>query len=314
MFQLFSNFKVSEQSRSFGKFEIEGLYPGYGTTLGNALRRVLLSSIEGAAVTSFKIEGVPHEFSTLDGVKETVVDIMLNLKQLRVKLFDDQPQTLKLNVKGEKEITAKDFEPNPLVEVLNPDLKIATLTDKKAKLELEATVERGLGYSEIEERKKEKLPVGTIALDAIFSPIRRVNFWVEDMRVGEKTDYNRLYLEIETDGSITPQEALIKAAAILDEHFSLLKEKASFSLPQEKEEKAEISTMKTKNREPKDISIEELNLSNRTKNALLDNGIKTLAGLLRYREETLYKLDGLGEKAVGEIKKILKNLTYTLKE
>lgn len=314
MFQLFSNFKVDEQNKFFGKFEIEGLYPGYGITLGNALRRVLLSSIEGAAITSFKIEGIPHEFSTLEGIQETVVDIMLNLKQLRVKLFDEQPQILRLNVKGEKEVTAKDFEPNPMAEILNPDLKIATLTDKKAKLELEATAEKGLGYSEVEDRKKEKLPIGTIALDAIFSPVRKVNFWVEDMMVGEKTDYNRLYLEIETDGSLTPQEALIKAATILEEHFSLLKEKASFSLPQGKGEKGEVSIMKTKMREPKDISIDELNFSNRTKNALLNNGIKTLAGLLRYKEETLYKLDGLGEKAVKEIKKVLENLTYTLKE
>jgi len=312
MFQLFSNFKVNEENRFFGKFEIEGLYPGYGITIGNALRRVLLSSIEGAAVTSFKIEGVPHEFTTLDGVKETVIDIMLNLKKLRVKLFDNQPQILKLNVKGEKEIFAKDFEPNPLVEILNPDLKILTLTDKKAKIEMEVMVEKGLGYSEVEERKKEKLPIGTIAIDAIFSPVNRVNFWVENMRVGERTDYNRLYLEIETDGSVTPKEALIKAANILDEHFSLLKEKASFSIEEEKGEKSFLKTKTLK--EPKDISIEELDLSTRTKKALLNNGIKTLAGLLRYKEETLYSLEGLGEKAIEEIKKVLKNLAYTLKE
>jgi DNA-directed RNA polymerase subunit alpha len=273
---------------------------------------VLLSSIEGAAVTSFKIEGVPHEFTTLDGVRETVIDIMLNLKKLRVKLFDNQPQILKLNVKGEKEVFAKDFEPNPLVEILNPDLKILTLTDKKAKIEMEVMVEKGLGYSEVEERKKEKLPIGTIAIDAIFSPVNRVNFWVENMRVGERTDYNRLYLEIETDGSVTPREALIKAANILDEHFSLLKEKASFSIEEEKGEKSFLKTKTLK--EPKDISIEELDLSPRTKKALLNNGIKTLAGLLRYKEETLYNLEGLGEKAIEEIKKVLKNLAYTLKE
>ncbi|MGC8881018.1 MAG: DNA-directed RNA polymerase subunit alpha [Minisyncoccia bacterium] len=312
MFQLFSNFKIQEQNKFFGRFEIEGLYPGYGITLGNALRRVLLSSIEGAAVTSFKIEGVPHEFSTIEGVKETVIDIMLNLKKLRVKLFDNQPQILKMSVKGEKEVFARDFEPNPLVEILNPDLKIATLTDKKAKIEMEATVEKGLGYSEVEERKKEKLSIGTIAIDAIFSPVMRVNFWVENMRVGERTDYNRLFIEIETDGSVTPQEALIKAANILDEHFSLLKEKASFSLPTGKEE--EVLKREKIKREPKDISIEELNLSNRTKNALLNNGIKTLAGLLRYRQETLAQLEGLGDKAIEEIKKVLKDLTYTLKD
>ncbi len=312
MFQLFSNFKIVEQNRNYGKFEIEGLYPGYGITIGNALRRVLLSSIEGAAVTSFKIKDVPHEFSTIEGIKETVIDIMLNLKQLRVKLFDNQPQTLILSVKGEKEVFAKDFKPNPLVEILNPDLKIATLTDKKAELEMEVTIEKGLGYSEAEERKKEKLPIGTIATDAIFSPVIRANFKVEDMRVGERTDYNRLFIEIKTDGSITPQEALIKAATILEDHFSLIKEKASVSLPQEKE--TEILKKEKTKREPKDISIEELNLSNRTKNVLLNNGIKTLAGLLRYREETLAKLEGMGEKSLEEIKKVLKDLTYTLKE
>lgn len=312
MFQLFSNFKIHQQTKFFGKFEIEGLYPGYGITIGNALRRVLLSSIEGAAVTSFKIEGIPHEFSTIDGVKETVIDIMLNLKKLRVKLYDNQPQKIKMNVKGEKEVFAKDFEPNPMVEILNPDFKIATLTDKKAKLEMEVTLEKGMGYSEVEERKKEKLPIGTIAIDAIFSPVKKVNFVVENMRVGERTDYNRLFIEIETDGSITPQEALIKAANILDEHFSLLKEKASFSLAEGKEE-AILKKEKIK-KEPKDISIEELNLSNRTKSALIKNGIKTLAGLLRYREETLAQLEGLGDKAIEEIKKVLKNLTYTLKD
>ena len=308
MFQLFSNFRIVKQDRTYGEFEIEGLYPGYGITIGNALRRVLLSSIEGAAVTSFRISNVPHEFSTIPYVLETGIDIMLNLKQLKVKLFSDEPQILRLEAKGEKEVQAKDFYPNPMVEILNPDLHIATLTNKKASLGLQVTIEKGLGYVMAEERKKEKLPIGTIAVDALFSPVTKVNFWVENMRVGERTDYNRLFITIETDGSILPQEALVKAALILEDHFSLLKEKASLESGDNVS-----SSKKSYSVEPKEISIEELNLSNRTKNVLLNNGIKTLAGLLRYREEHLQKIEGLGKKSLEEIKKVLQNLQYTLK-
>ncbi len=308
MFHLPSSIKIIEQEKNYGKFEIEGLYPGYGVTIGNALRRVLLSSIEGAAVTSFKIKGVHHEFSTINHVADTVLDIMLNLKQLRIKLHSNEPQTLKLKVDGEKKISAKDFEANPMVDIMNPDLYITEITDKKGKIEMEVIVEKGLGYSQVEERKEEKIPIGTIAVDAIFSPIRKVNFQVENMRVGEKTDYNRLILSIETDGSVSPEEALNKASTILKDHFTNIEEQF---LPEVKKEKKVSS--KKEDKEPKDILIEELDLGARTKKALINNGVKTLAGLLRYSEETLSTMDGLGKKSLEEIKAILKNLKYTLK-
>lgn len=308
MFHLPSSIKIIEQEKNYGKFEIEGLYPGYGITIGNALRRVLLSSIEGAAVTSFKIKGVHHEFSTINYVSDTVLDIMLNLKQLRVKLYSNEPQVLKLKVEGEKKVYAKDFEPNSMVEIMNPDLYIATITDKKGKIEMEVVVENGLGYSQVEERKEDKIPIGTIAVDAIFSPIRKVNFQVENMRVGEKTNYNRLIISIETDGSVSPKEALNKASAILKDHFSYIEEKF---VPELKEEKK--TDFKKESKEPKDILIKDLDLSSRTKKALMDNGIKTLAGLLRYKEETLSTLEGLGEKSLKEIEEVLKGLEYALK-
>jgi len=308
MFHLPSSIKIIEQEKNYGKFQIEGLYPGYGVTIGNALRRVLLSSIEGAAVTSFKIKGVHHEFSTINHVADTVLDIMLNLKQLRIKLHSNEPQVLRLKVNGEKKIYAKDFENNPMVDIMNPDLYITEITDKKGKIEMEVIVEKGLGYSQIEERKEEKIPIGTIAVDAIFSPVQKVNFQVEDMRVGEKTDYNRLIFSIETDGSISPNEALNKASAILKDHFANIEEQF---LPEVKKEKK--AAFKKEDKEPKDILIEDLDLGSRTKKALINNGIKSLAGLLRYSEETLSTIDGLGNKSLKEIKVILKNLKYTLK-
>jgi len=308
MFHLPSSIKIIEQEKNYGKFEIEGLYPGYGVTIGNALRRVLLSSIEGAAVTSFKIKGVHHEFSTINHVPDTVLDIMLNLKQLRVKLHSNEPQVLKLKVEGEKKIYAKDFEANPMADIMNPDLYITAITDKKGKMEMEVVVEKGLGYSLVEERKEDKIPIGTIAVDAIFSPVRRVNFQIEDMRVGEKTDYNRLIILIETDGSISPKEALNKASAILKDHFINIEEKF---VPELKEEKKTAS--KKADKEPKNILIKDLDLGSRTKKALMDNGVKTLAGLLRYNEKNLSTMDGLGKKSLEEIKAILKNLKFTLK-
>jgi len=301
----------SKENKNSGRFIIEGLYPGYGITLGNALRRILISSIEGAAITSFKIKDVQHEFSTIPYVYQSVIDIMLNLKEVHVKLYSDEPQTIKLKVSGEREVYGRDFEPNPMVEIMNPDHLIATLTDKKASLELEATVEKGLGYSLAEERKKGKTPIGTILMDAIFSPVERVNFQVEDMRVGEKTNYNRLILDIETDGSITPKEALLKAVEILKGHLNIIEQNIK---GEEKEMGLESSpAFKEFKKEPKDILIEELELSARTKNVLLKNGIKTLAGLLRYKEESLKKLEGMGEKSLEEIKKVLKNLEYVIK-
>ena len=308
MFHLPSSIKIIEQEKNSGKFEIEGLYPGYGVTIGNALRRVLLSSIEGAAVTSFKIKGVHHEFSTINYVSDTVLDIMLNLKQLRVKLHSDEPQILKLKIDSEQKIYAKDFEANSVVDIMNPDLYITEITDKKGKIEIEVIIEKGLGYSQIEERKEEKIPIGTIAVDAIFSPVQKVNFQVEEMRVGEKTDYNRLIFSIETDGSISPKEALSKASTILKDHFANIEDQF---IPEVKKEKKVVS--KKEDKKPKDILVEDLDVGSRTKKALINNGVKTLAGLLRHSEDTLSTMNGLGAKSLEEIKAILKNLKYTLK-
>lgn len=223
---LSSTINIKRVSEEFNKgvFEINGLFPGYGLTLGNALRRALFSSLPGAAVTYIKIKNAPHEFTTIPGVKEDVLEMSLNFKKLRFKTYTNEPQTLYLKVKGEKEVTAKDIEENSTIEIVNKDLYLATLTDKNAILEVEITVEKGMGYLPVEARKKEKLPVGVIALDAFFSPVVKVNFEVENMRVGERTDYNRLRLIIETDGTISPSSALHKVSNILKDHFEKIME------------------------------------------------------------------------------------------
>lgn len=210
---------VSEDAKN-GVFEIEGLYAGYGLTMGNALRRALLSSLPGAAVTEIKIKNVPHEFSTLPGLKEDIVELALNFKKLRFRLHVDEPQVLALKIKGEKVVTAGDIELNSSVEIINPDEVLGTLTAKDAELDIEVKVERGLGYVPVEARKNEgRLPIGTIAIDAIFTPVEKVNYTIEDMRVGDRTDYNRLRLEVTTDGTISPSSALHKASSILKDHF-----------------------------------------------------------------------------------------------
>ena len=210
--------KVSEDS-NVGAFDIEGLYTGYGVTLGNALRRVLLSSLPGAAITQIKVKGADHEFSTIPGMVEDVVELILNLKKVRFHFLADEPQTLKLSVKGEREVKAGDIESTTLVKVVNPDLCLATLTKKNAELDMELIVEKGLGYVPAESRRLERLNVGTIVLDAIFSPVEQVEFFVENMRVGDRTDYNCLKIKIKTDGTMSPSEAIHKAANILKDHF-----------------------------------------------------------------------------------------------
>ncbi len=233
--------KVSE-SETEGVFEIEGLYTGYGLTVGNALRRVLLSSLPGAAITQFKIKGVGHEFTTVPNVTEDVVEIGLNLKKIRFKLFGDEPQIITLKVKGEKEVTSADIEGNSNVEVMTPDIHIATLTSKSAEFDLEIKIERGLGYVPVEARKFEKLPIGTIALDAFYSPVMRANFVFENMRVGDQTDYNRVKIEIRTDGTISPSSALQNAAVILKDHFekiTSIEVPAATSAEEEESEDAE---------------------------------------------------------------------------
>jgi DNA-directed RNA polymerase subunit alpha len=218
------NIKTISEDNKVGKFSIEGLYPGYGLTLGNSLRRVLLSSLPGASVTQFKVKGILHEFSTIPGVMEDAVEIGLNLKKVRFQFFAEEPQVLTLKIKGEKEVTAGDIEANSQVVVANPAELLFTVTDKKADIEMEITVDKGLGYVPVERRKTEKLEIGVIALDAIFTPVRAVSFKVDNMRVGDRTDYNKLDLEITTDGTITPSDALHKAGNILVDHFKKISE------------------------------------------------------------------------------------------
>lgn len=210
--------KISETDTE-GVFEIEGLYVGYGLTVGNALRRALLSSLPGAAVTQIKIKGVKHEFSAVNGIKEDVIEIIANLKRVRFKFFADEPQTLTLKTRGERDVKAKDIETNSSVEIINPEAYIAALTNKNSELDMELVIEKGLGYAPVESRKAEKLPVGVIAIDAFFTPVLNVNFTIENMRVGERTDYNRLIISIKTDGSIAPSSALHKAANVLRDHI-----------------------------------------------------------------------------------------------
>ena len=230
--------KITKKSKSRTIFEIENCYPGYGLTLGNALRRVLLSSLPGAAITSVRIEGVNHEFSTIPNILEDVIQIVLNLKQIRFKLYSEGPVSLSLKAKGEKKVIASDIKLTSDVEVINKDAHIATLTNQKAKLDIEIEVDSGLGYVTSEERKKRKLSTGYIAIDVLFSPVKRVKYKVENMRVGDKTNFNKLKLDIETDGSTSPEEAFEKAVRILVNHFKIFLK--------EKEEKKKITKTKTK--------------------------------------------------------------------
>lgn len=217
--------KIIKRGENRAVFEIENCYPGYGMTLGNAFRRVLLSSLPGAAVTAVKIKGAEHEFSTIPHVLEDVIQIILNLKQVRFKKYSEEPITLTLKTKGEKKVKASEIKLTSDIEMVNKEAYIASLTDKKAELDIEIEVNSGLGYVPVEQRKKEKLPIGSIAVDAIFSPVKRVNYEMENMRVGNRTDFNRLKIDIKTDGSITPEEAFNKTAQILVDHFSLFVEK-----------------------------------------------------------------------------------------
>lgn len=241
MFSLPNQPKIIKKDGDEAVFEIEALYPGYGTTVGNSMRRVLFSSLEGAAVTRFKIKGVAHEFSTIPGVMEDVILLSLNLKQLRFKVYGDEPQKATLKIKGEKEVKGSDFTLPSQVELVSKNVHIATLTKKTSELEMEITIEKGIGFFSRDSKDKEKLEVGTISLDAIFTPVRRVSYKIENMRVGERTDYDRLFLEIKTDGTITPEQAFTKAAEILVNHFTLLaqsfREEEAKEEPEKKEKK-----------------------------------------------------------------------------
>ncbi len=302
--------------------EIEGLYPGYGHTIGNSMRRILLSSLKGSVITLVKIDGIGHEFSTIEGVMEDVTDITLNLKQMRFRLHEDGPFTITLSATGEQEVMGKNFKMPSQVELVSPNLPIATLTAKKAKLSIEATVESGLGYVPVEARSKEKVDVGSIALDAAFSPVRHVHYEVENMRVGDRTDYHRLLLTIETDGSLDPKEAFMSAAGILTEQFSAIYE--GFAVPSPtlpdiaqarhaSEDEDKEAPGATDEEEALKTKLDDLKISSRTLNALREAGIKTVGGLARKRTASLGDIEGIGEKGIHEIKKALGNFGITLK-
>lgn len=307
--------RIVTEDQFSGTYEIDGLYPGYGHTLGNSLRRIILSSLPGAAIVGVKISGINHEFSVISGVKEDVITIMLNLKKVRIKMLTSEPQTLTLKVKGPLEVTAGDIKSQGQIEILNPEQVIASLTDKGAELDMEITVERGMGYVSKEILQKNRVDIGMIALDAIFTPIRRVSYEVENMRVGDRTDFNRLKMFIETDGTVTPHEALEKSIEIM---INQLKSIVGF-----KEEEMLASSPSIDKNEMEDSQetdseflktrIESVGLSVRTLNALSNANIRTVGGLARKKEKDLLEIEGLGNKGIQEIKDKLAENGITLK-
>jgi len=305
--------RVVSEAEFEGVYEIDGLYPGYGHTLGNSLRRIILSSLPGAAVTSVKIEGVEHEFSTISGVREDVVTILLNLKKLRFEILTDEAQTIELNVKGPKKVSGADLKLPGQVRLLNPNSYVCEITDK-TELVAEFRIERGLGYVPREALKKDRVDVGEISLDAIFSPVRRVNYEVENMRVGDRTDFNRLRVSIETDGTLTPRSALEQSIEIMitqlkavvgfrEEEVAAKEAAAGEAVAANAESSAEA--MKTR--------IEDLELSSRTISALEKANIRTVGGLARKKEQDLVEIEGLGPKSIQEIKRALANFGIVLK-
>lgn len=304
-----------------GKFEIEGCYPGYGTTLGNALRRVLLSSLSGSAITAVKITGVTHEFSTIPNVLEDVIQIILNLKQVRFKSFKEEAVKVSLKVKGEKVVTASMIECSADVEVINKEAHIATITNPKGELEIEFEINNGIGYVPVEQQEKNGKEIGVIAVDAIYTPIRRVNYTVDNMRVGKRTDFEKITFDIVTDGSVTPQEAFSKAVQILVDQFSAMGdlEKMKSEKEEEKEEKVEKEVKKeavtaVEKEDPKKIEVTQLkSLSTRTLNVLEKNKVATVGEIVKLTELQLGELDGMGAKGVKEIKKAIGDFGLNLK-
>ncbi len=299
----------NEGNESYGKFIVEPLERGYGTTLGVALRRILLSSLKGAAVTSIKIDNVLHEFSTIDGVMEDTVEIILRLKDLCMKIFTDEPQVLTIEETGPKEVKAGDIIVPSDVEILNPEMLIATLSEG-AKLNMEINVANGRGYVPAELNKQPQQPIGVIPLDSFFSPIRKANFAVEDTRVGQKTDYDKLTLEVWTDGSISVEESIGLAAKILNTHLNI------FINLTEKVDEVEIIDDQEENGKDKvlELTIEELDLSVRSYNCLKRAGINTVGELIQKSEEEMMKVRNLGKKSLEEITNKLGEYDLTLRQ
>jgi DNA-directed RNA polymerase subunit alpha len=293
--------EYAELSDTYGKFVVEPLDKGFGVTLGNALRRVLLSSISGAAVTSIKIEGVLHEFSTIPGVVEDVTQIVLNMKELTLRLYTDKPKLLRLDVRGKRDVTAADIQPDPEVEILNPDLHIATLDRKDAHLAMEIVAERGKGYVPAERHRRSEHVIGVIPTDSIFSPIQKANFAVEDTRVGGATDLDRLVLEIWTDGSVRPEEALQEASRQLIDHFRLfarIADETAAGVPFGVTEDPDVARARA-------MPIEELDLSVRPYNCLKRAGIHTVGDLIGRTENEVVAVKNFGRKSLDEVKEKL---------
>ncbi len=312
--------RIVSEDETKGTYEIDNLYPGYGHTLGNSLRRIILSSLPGAAITSVKIDGVSYEFSTIEGVKEDVVVILLNLKKIRFKLIGEGSQVVSLSVKGPKKVTAGDIKATGQVEVLTPEQYICEITDKVS-LDIELTIEQGLGFVPRDVHQKAKVDIGTIALDAIFTPIRRVSYEVENMRVGDKTNHNRLRIIIETDGTLSPRQALERSIEIMILQLQAIFDFKGMDMNVHESEVAVSSDSKEVEADDKkeDISdvlktrIDTLNLSTRTLNALTEANIRTVGGIARKKKEDLLEIEGIGEKGITEIKKVLSNFGITLK-
>lgn len=313
--------RVITEEEFRGVYEIDGLYPGYGHTLGNSLRRIILSSLPGAAVTQVKIEGVDHEFSTMEGVKEDVVTILLNIKRMSIAMHSDEPLTMTLKSNGAGVVTAGDITVPSQIEILNPTQPIAEVTTKSKVLEIEMTVERGLGYVPREVHQKEKMDIGSIALDAVFTPIRRANYEVENMRVGDRTDFNRLRLSIETDGSVGPREALENSIEIMIHQLKSIIGFQEEVVAVEEAADTEVSEGDVANDDESDVDpdtlktrIETLDLSARTQNALETASIRTVGGLVRKRKDDILALEGIGGKGLEEIEEVLGALKVTLKD
>lgn len=312
--------RIVSEDETKGTYEIDNLYPGYGHTLGNSLRRIILSSLPGAAITSVKIDGVSHEFSTIEGVKEDVVVILLNLKKIRFKLIGEGSQVVSLSVKGPKKVTAGDIKASGQVEVLTPEQYICEITDKVS-LDIELTIEQGLGFVPRDVHQKAKVDIGTIALDAIFTPIRRVSYEVENMRVGDKTNHNRLRIIIETDGTLSPRQALERSIEIMILQLQAIFDFKGMDMNVHESEVVVAGESKEIEADDKkeDISdvlktrIDTLNLSTRTLNALTEANIRTVGGIARKKKEDLLEIEGIGEKGITEIKKVLSNFGITLK-
>lgn len=295
------NVEVTEDGENTATFTMRPYHPGYGPTLANALRRVLLSSLPGAAITQVKIEGADHEFSTIEGVKENLLTLLLNLKQVRLRSTSDAPAEIRLKVSGDKKVTAGDFETPPEVEITNPKLLIATLTDDKARLELRCTVEQGRGYVPTEEREGEAREIGVIAIDAVFTPVKRVSFNIENVRVGQDTDYHKLMMTIATDGTIEPKEALKMAASILSDHFKQLTGDFAAALTGERQAEMEAPGATVESANEPENTLNLLQLPSRVHNALERVGITTVEQVMELTEEQVQDIPGLGSKAIDDI-------------